>query len=76
MAKNSPAGNEWLHLTDCQLFSIGETYVISGRWKTCFHNVSILSGNEKSNTEQSDRSIESNDMGFFAKPVPFFPGHS
>ena len=54
--KNPPAGNEWLHSTDCQLFCTEKSIVVSGRWKTCFHDVSILSGNEKSNTGQSDRS--------------------
>ena len=35
---------------------VDEPLYLDLRWKTCFHDVSILSGNEKSNTGQSDRS--------------------
>src|SRR5262245_42623513 len=43
---------------------------MSGRWKTCFHDVSILSGNEKSNTGQSDSSNRM--IGVFARRCRFF----
>ena len=32
--KNSPAGNEWLHPIDCQLFSAEKSMSYQGGWKT------------------------------------------
>src|SRR5215467_14996828 len=45
-----------------------------GVGKTCFHDVSILSGNEKSNTGQSDRSNRM--IGEFLLAHAVFPGNS
>ena len=50
------AGNEWLHPTDCQLLSIEKYMSYRGVGGCVSMMFSILSGNEKSNTGQSDRS--------------------
>src|SRR5215467_6988816 len=58
LVKNSPAGNEWLHPTDCQLLSIEKSMSYRGVGGCVSMMFSILSDNEKSNTGQSDRRIE------------------
>ena len=56
VAKNSPAGNEWLHSTDCQLFSTEKSMSYQGVERHVSMMFPFCQATKNSNTRQSDRS--------------------